>query len=130
MSGIRIHSEHCIGFLKGRWSSLRCLPVHIDNSEGLRYATLWVSACVYLHAFAMNHEDGRFYSQDQFYKDGQAYMKEQRIQERRWRRHERQHNTNEENRREEARDLELLEGKIKREELKEQLFRYIDHTEE
>ena len=81
VSGVRICSEHCIGFLKGRWSSLRCLPVCIDNSEGLRYATLWVSACVYLHAFAMNHEDGRFYSQDQFYKDGQAYVKEQRINE-------------------------------------------------
>jgi uridine phosphorylase len=89
-----------------------------------------VSACVCLHAFAINYEDGQFYSQDQFYKDGQAHMKEQKNKEQQWHHHKQRNNAQEEDRREEAQELELLEGKIKRKELKEQLFEYLNIMEE
>jgi hypothetical protein len=48
-STVHIRSEHCMGFLKGHWSSLRGLHIHIDDEKGLRYAALWVinqSACI------------------------------------------------------------------------------------
>ena len=56
VSSIRIRSEHCVGFLKGHWSSLHHLWVHINNQHELMYATLWVITCIHLHNFAMAHE--------------------------------------------------------------------------
>ncbi|KAJ3502372.1 hypothetical protein NLJ89_g8916 [Agrocybe chaxingu] len=50
VSAVRVCSEHCVGYLKGRWSSLRGLRVAINNSAGLQYATLWIIACIHLHA--------------------------------------------------------------------------------
>jgi hypothetical protein len=41
-----IHSEQCIGFLKGHWPSLRGLHVRINNKKTLQYATLGLQ-----HAF-------------------------------------------------------------------------------
>ncbi|KAJ7841243.1 hypothetical protein B0H13DRAFT_1572676, partial [Mycena leptocephala] len=52
-----IHSEHCVGFLKGCWSSLRGLRISIDNDKGVTYALLWIMACINLHAFAIRHEN-------------------------------------------------------------------------
>lgn len=119
-----------MGFLKGRWSSLRGLRVKIDNSKGLQYACLWITACVHLHAFAMNHEDGQFYSRDRFFKDGWKYVKTQRQKEARWRRERRAQNAVEEQERDELQEIELLRGKIKWEELKEQLFEYLNRNED
>jgi hypothetical protein len=42
VSNIRIRSEHCVGFLKGRWSCLRDLRLRVDDQKGLAFATLWV----------------------------------------------------------------------------------------
>jgi hypothetical protein len=129
VSAVRIRSEHCVGFVKGRWSSLKGLRVAINGEKGLQYASLWIVACINLHAFAMKHEDGNFISRDHFYKKGRKYRKKQRKLEKEWRA-ERQRVANEEEEELDADDdTGLLEGKIKREELKEKLFEYIEMVE-
>lgn len=56
LSKVRIRSEHAIGFLKGRFHSLKNLPVSIKNKTGHIIATYWVAACIGLHSFAMDCE--------------------------------------------------------------------------
>jgi hypothetical protein len=53
---LRIRSEHAIGFLKGRFHSLKNLRVAIKDGNGHKIATYWVAACVAVHAFAMQCE--------------------------------------------------------------------------
>ena len=50
---LRIRSEHAIGFLKGRFHSLKHLRVAIRNEASHKVATYWVAACVGVHAFAL-----------------------------------------------------------------------------
>jgi hypothetical protein len=128
VSAIRVRSEHCVGFLKGRWSSLKDLRLTIDGEQGLKYATYWIMACINLHTFAMNHEDGRNMSKDKFYRDGVKYQRKQRREEQNWRRERRQTAAREEEQREQNDDIDLLDGWIKREELKEELFKYMNVT--
>ena len=126
---MRIRSEHCVGFLKGRWSSLRGLRVAIDGAKGLQYASLWIVACINLHAFAMKHENGNFISADQFLKDGRVYRKRMSGLEKTWR-EERQRLADEtEVLRNQDDEIGLLEGKLKREELREELFKYLQMEE-
>jgi hypothetical protein len=54
---VRIRSEHAIGFLKGRFHSLKNLCVVIRDKNTHKIATYWVATCVALHAFAMQCED-------------------------------------------------------------------------
>jgi hypothetical protein len=56
VSMLRIHSEHAIGFLKGRFQSLKNLRVSIMNKANHIIATYWIAACVGLHSFAMQCE--------------------------------------------------------------------------
>ncbi|KAJ3564072.1 hypothetical protein NP233_g8537 [Leucocoprinus birnbaumii] len=56
LSMIRIRSEHAIGFLKGRFQSLKDLRILIRNAETHKLATYWVLACVAVHSFAMEIE--------------------------------------------------------------------------
>ena len=53
---VRIRSEHAIGFLKGRWHSLKHLRIRILNEKSHKFATYWIAACIGLHAFAMQCE--------------------------------------------------------------------------
>jgi DDE superfamily endonuclease len=57
VSMVRIWSEHAIGFLKGRFQSLKHLRVRILDERSHKFATYWVAACVTIHAFAMQCED-------------------------------------------------------------------------
>jgi hypothetical protein len=57
VSMLRIRSEHAIGFLKGRFHSLKGLRVRIVNEQSHKFTTYWVAACIGLHAFAMQCED-------------------------------------------------------------------------
>ncbi|KAF9536532.1 hypothetical protein CPC08DRAFT_652079, partial [Agrocybe pediades] len=57
VSMVRIRSEHAIGFLKGRFQSLKGLRVAISDEDTHKYATFWIVACIGLHAFAMKCED-------------------------------------------------------------------------
>lgn len=121
-----MRSEHCVGYVKGRWASLRGLRVSIKGEKGIQYATLWVIACIHLHAFAMRHERGEDMSKDKFYQRGRKYQKKQRRLERRWRRNRHENMANIEGALDDDDDVELLQGKIKRETLKERLFEYMN----
>jgi hypothetical protein len=115
-----------MGFLKGRWSSLRGLRVRINNESSLQFASLWITACIHLHAFAMDHEDAQFITRDQFYKLGQKIMKRERRELREWNEAREEEVLQSEREREEQGEIELLEGKLKREKLKKALFTYLD----
>jgi len=53
---VRIRSEHAIGFLKGRFQSLKNLRINIKDEDTHKFATYWVIACIGLHSFAMTCE--------------------------------------------------------------------------
>jgi DDE superfamily endonuclease len=56
VSILRIRSEHAIGFLKGRFQSLKNLRLHIKDRISHVIGTYWVAACIGIHAFAVRHE--------------------------------------------------------------------------
>ncbi|KJA25910.1 hypothetical protein HYPSUDRAFT_100788, partial [Hypholoma sublateritium FD-334 SS-4] len=56
VSMLRIRSEHAIGFLKGRFQSLKDLRVAIKDENSHKFATYWVVACIGIHSFAMTCE--------------------------------------------------------------------------
>ncbi|KAF8581901.1 hypothetical protein K439DRAFT_1352693, partial [Ramaria rubella] len=82
VSRVRVRSEHCVGFLKGWWSSLHGLRLHIDRPTHIRFATIWVSACIVLHNFAMLHEaeesDGGDIELNEFFRKGLGLLDEER----------------------------------------------------
>ncbi|KDQ48957.1 hypothetical protein JAAARDRAFT_102690, partial [Jaapia argillacea MUCL 33604] len=51
LSMVRIRSEHVIGYLKGRFHSLKSLRVNIKDEASHKFATYWVVACIALHNF-------------------------------------------------------------------------------
>lgn len=57
VSMVRIRSEHAIGFLKGRFQSLKGLRVNITDEATHKLATYWVAACIGLHSFALMCEE-------------------------------------------------------------------------
>jgi hypothetical protein len=57
VSMVHSWSEHAIGFLKGRFQSLKHLCVHILGERSHKFATYWVAACITIHTFAMQCED-------------------------------------------------------------------------
>jgi hypothetical protein len=74
----------------------------------------------------MRHERGEDLSKNKFFRRGIRYQKEQRHLERRWRRERRENMARVEDAQNDDDDVELLQGKIKREELKEKLFEYMN----
>lgn len=57
-SAARIRVEHCIGILKGRFPSLRGLPIRIRNKRDHARAVMWCNACCVLHNLLLNMNDG------------------------------------------------------------------------
>ena len=57
VSGVRIRSEHAIGFLKGRFHSLKNLCLKISDKRTHILATYRVAACIGVHSFAMQCEE-------------------------------------------------------------------------
>ena len=53
---VRIRSEHAIGFLKGRFQSLKGLCINVWDERTHKFARYWIAACIGLHAFAMHCE--------------------------------------------------------------------------
>jgi hypothetical protein len=115
-----------MGFLKGRWSSLQGLRVRINNEPSLQFASLWITACIHLHAFAMDHEDARFITKNRFYRLGQKIIRKERRELREWNEARERDAMQIEEDMEERGEIELLEGKLKREKLKKELFAYLD----
>jgi hypothetical protein len=107
-----------MGYLKGRFTSLRGIRVRVDSTDQIKIAVWWMIACMAIHAFAMDVECTQDFSVDEFFKAGLKIMEEER--------HDRENepdmsmNTGTEA----VRDIELLQGKLKREILKEALFSY------
>ena len=56
LSRIHIRSEHAIGYLKGRFQSLRDLRDLIYREKDIKYAITWVNGVIALNAFCINHE--------------------------------------------------------------------------
>jgi hypothetical protein len=79
--------------------------------------------------FAMDHEDGTFVSGDEFLTQGLSIMRKEKEMQREWEAECAEHVATMEAEREESHDIGLLEGKLKREELKEELFTYLSSIE-
>jgi hypothetical protein len=125
VSKICICSEHCVGFLKGWWSSLSGLRVSINTEDQIKYAALWVITCIHLHMFAVQHEVGLNLSSDDFYQNGIQIMTEEGQMFADWNHEWEAAIGRQEDEREEGRDIELLEVRLKREELKRSLFLFL-----
>jgi hypothetical protein len=73
VSQVRIRSEHAIGYLKGRFQSLKELRVMITNRKSHKFATYWIACCIGVHAFAMvceDDEEDNSYDRQDFINDG------------------------------------------------------------
>ncbi|KAF5356673.1 hypothetical protein D9758_013757 [Tetrapyrgos nigripes] len=57
VSMVHIKSEHAIGFLKGRFPSLKDLRISITDEQSHKLATYWGLGCVVTHNFAMSCEE-------------------------------------------------------------------------
>jgi hypothetical protein len=73
----------------------------------------------------MKHEDGNFISADTFITDGRSYRKRLGHIEREWRKRQEEVAEELEARRNHEDEIGLLEGKLKREKLREELFSYL-----
>ena len=113
-----------MGFLKGQWSSLQGLCIRINNEDNLRFASLWVTACIHLHTFAIDHEDAQFVTKDKFYKVGRNIIRKERRELSEWNVAREEEPLQLEQEREE--EIELLEGKLKCEILIKELFAHLD----
>ena len=94
----------------------------MDNEKGVQYASLWITSCIVLHAFAMDHEANGMVSKDAFFREGCNIMENERREHDAWLTEREEQAAREDKDREEGREIELLEGKLKREELKKDLF--------
>lgn len=118
-----------MGFLKGRWSSLRGLRLRMDDEKGVQFASLWITSCIVLHAFAMDHEEDTPLSNNQFFKQGRKIMRGERREWEAWQIEREEQLAREEADGEDGHDIELLEGRVKRENLKKELFEYMQESE-
>jgi len=74
----------------------------------------------------MDHKDAQFVTRDRFYKLGRKIMKREKRELREWNEAREDKALQSEWEREEQGEIELLEGKLKREELKKALFTYLN----
>lgn len=56
VSHIRIRSEHCMGALKGRWSSLRGIRLSISRKRDHEAVCDWIRMCIILHNLVVDIE--------------------------------------------------------------------------
>lgn len=115
-----------MGFLKGRFSSLRGLRVQINQPSHIHVASLWITTCIILHSFAMDHEAGMDVASDEFFHEGLRIMEEEKRNEAEWRQERENEQTRQEAMRDSNRDVELIRARLKREELKVTLFEELD----
>ena len=55
---VRVKSEHAMGYLKGRFSSLRGLRQQIGNATDHKRALAWVKTCIIIHTLVSFVEEG------------------------------------------------------------------------
>jgi hypothetical protein len=114
-----------MGFLKSRWSSLHGLRISINETAHIHYASLWITSCIVLHTFAVRHEAGLDVSTNEFYLEGLQIAEEERVSGAAQRAAAEDRAVGNESERETLREVELLEGKLKQENLKKELFVYL-----
>ena len=56
VSHIRVHCEHCMGALKGRFQSLRGLRININSKSDHHFACRWITAAIILHNLVIDVE--------------------------------------------------------------------------
>jgi hypothetical protein len=91
----------------------------------MNFATLWVMSCIHLHNFAIMHEGGGDVHADTFFIEGQKIMEEENKVWEEWARLQRERLAEEEMVYDDKEEIELLEGKLKRERLKKALKEYL-----
>ena len=55
---VRVKSEHAMGYLKGRFSSLQGLRQQIGNATDHMRALAWVKTCIIIHTLVSFVEEG------------------------------------------------------------------------
>jgi hypothetical protein len=55
---VRVKSEHAVGYIKGRFCSLRGLRQQIDDAMDHERALAWVKTCIVIHALVSKIEHG------------------------------------------------------------------------
>jgi hypothetical protein len=55
---VRVKSEHAMGYIKGRFCSLRGLRQQIDNTIDHERALAWVKTCIVIHTLISIIENG------------------------------------------------------------------------
>ncbi|KAF8579788.1 hypothetical protein K439DRAFT_1620305 [Ramaria rubella] len=115
VSRVRVHSEHCVGFLKGRWSSLRGLRLHIDKPSHIRVATIWEA----------EEGEGGDIELNEFFREGLSLLEE----EQRLRDGCNAHGELNDCERDHAggHDVDMIRGRLRREELKKTLFEQLGY---
>lgn len=98
----------------------------MDDERGVQYASLWITGCIVLHAFAMDHEKDTPLSNNDFYKAGRKLMRDERRERESWQIEREEQLARAEADGEDGHDIELLEGRVKRENLKRELFKYME----
>lgn len=105
---------------------MRGLRLEINSQKHLRFATYWVIATIAIHNFAIQHEAGEDFSIDEFFRTGMRELQEDREHFAAEARLAEEEATAEDNARAALREVELLYAKLKREELKKELFNYLN----
>src|SRR5882672_5701209 len=126
VSRVCVRSEHCIGFLKGRWSSLQGLRILINTPDHIQFVCLWIISCIVLHSFAMDYEIGRDLTTDEFFQEGMRLMEDERIQRGNHLPSKEAHVSDTDHAHEASHDIKLLEGRLVRERLKRSLMSAIE----
>ncbi|CAK5274957.1 unnamed protein product [Mycena citricolor] len=85
VSHVRIRSEHAVGFLKGRFQSLRGLRQQIKNEKDHLRALEWIRACLVLHTLIhiIESEGGSLDQEwvEELIRDGESDVEEDREEE-------------------------------------------------
>jgi protocatechuate 3,4-dioxygenase beta subunit len=114
-----------MGYLKGTWQSLRGLRVRLDHEDHIQYACIWIIACVHLHSFIIAHQKDINIATDEFFQNGLRIIEEDRRRDDELRTVRETLAMEVERAQQVARDIDLMSGKVKREELKLELFRHL-----
>ncbi len=92
--------------------------MRIDKTEDKSFATLWIASCIHLHNFALQYEDNDNIDTNEFIIAGQEARQEEHEGDDAMEGIELEELDDDE-------QIGLLEGKLKREQLKEALQRYL-----
>lgn len=79
----------------------------------MQFASLWITACIHLHTFAIDHEDAKFITRDRFYRLGQKIIRKEGQEWREWIEEREREAEQIEHDIDVQGEIELLEGKLK-----------------